>query len=153
MNGIGLDCGNATLKLVLLSPEGKFLWEKTAFHYGAVVQSARRLLGALGVLAVLAILTHKELLLPILCGIFYVEDLSVMIQVAYFKFTKKRYGEGRRVFRMTPLHHHFQKEPVPGMEGRINCPSHAIPEPKIVTRFWIVCIFLAVITFVTLKIR
>lgn len=106
-----------------------------------------------GVLAVLAILTHKELLLPILCGIFYVEDLSVMIQVAYFKFTKKRYGEGRRVFRMTPLHHHFQKEPVPGMEVRINCPSHAIPEPKIVTRFWIVCIFLAVITFVTLKIR
>ena len=76
-----------------------------------------------------------------------------MIQVAYFKFTKKRYGEGRRVFRMTPLHHHFQKEPVPGMEVRINCPSHAIPEPKIVTRFWIVCIFLAVITFVTLKIR
>ena len=106
-----------------------------------------------GVLAVLAILTHKELLLPILCGIFYVEDLSVMIQVAYFKFTKKRYGEGRRVFRMTPLHHHFQKEPVPGMEVRINSPSHAIPEPKIVTRFWIVCIFLAVITFVTLKIR
>ena len=61
--------------------------------------------------------------------------------------------EGRRVFRMTPLHHHFQKEPVPGMEVRINCPSHAIPEPKIVTRFWIVCIFLAVIPFVTLKIR
>ena len=106
-----------------------------------------------GIIAVLAILIHKELLIPLLCAIFFVEDVSVMIQVAYFKFTKKRYGEGRRVFRMTPLHHHFQKEPVPGMEVRINCPSHAIPEPKIVTRFWIVCIFLAVITFVTLKIR
>lgn len=106
-----------------------------------------------GIIAVLAILIHKELLIPILCLIFFVEDVSVMIQVAYFKYTKKRYGTGRRVFKMTPLHHHFQKPGNSGIEALIQKPLQAIPESKIVTRFWIIGIFLAVITFVTLKIR
>ena len=106
-----------------------------------------------GIIAVFAILIHKELLIPILCAIFFVEDLSVMLQVAYFKFTKKKYGAGRRVFKMTPLHHHFQKPGNAGIEALIQAPLRAIPESKIVTRFWIIGIFLAVITFVTLKIR
>ncbi|MDE5705334.1 phospho-N-acetylmuramoyl-pentapeptide-transferase [Muribaculum sp.] len=105
-----------------------------------------------GIIAVFAILIRKELLLPILCAIFFVEDLSVIIQVAYFKITKKRYGEGRRVFKMTPLHHHFQKQGGV-VTALIQKPMQAIPESKIVTRFWIVGIMLAVITFVTLKIR
>lgn len=92
-----------------------------------------------GIIAVFAILIRKELLIPILCGIFFVESLSVMIQVSYFKYTKRKYGEGRRVFLMSPLHHHYQKK--------------GYPEPKIVTRFWIVAIILAVITVVTLKLR
>ena len=92
-----------------------------------------------GIIAVFAIMIHKELLIPILCGIFLVENLSVVMQVSYFKYTKKKFGEGRRIFLMSPLHHHFQKK--------------GIPEPKIVTRFWIVGIALAVITIVTLKIR
>lgn len=92
-----------------------------------------------GIIAVYAIMIHKELLIPILCGIFLVENLSVVMQVSYFKYTKKKFGEGRRIFLMSPLHHHFQKK--------------GIPEPKIVTRFWIVGIALAVITIVTLKIR
>ena len=106
-----------------------------------------------GIIAVLAILTHKELLLPLLCAIFYVEDLSVMLQVGYFKYTKRRYGEGRRILKMTPLHHHFQKPGNSGIVALLQKPYTAIPESKIVTRFWIVGIFLAVITFVTLKIR
>ena len=106
-----------------------------------------------GIIAVFAILIHKELLIPILCAIFFVEDLSVMLQVAYFKFTKKKYGAGRRVFKMTPLHHHFQKPGNSGIEALIQAPIRAIPESKIVTRFWIIGIFLAVTTFVTLKIR
>lgn len=93
-----------------------------------------------GIIGVFAILIHKELLLPILCGIFVVENASVMIQVSYFKYTKKKYGEGQRVFKMAPLHHHYQK---------MN-----YPEPKIVTRFWIIGILLAVITLIiTLKVR
>ncbi len=92
-----------------------------------------------GIIAVYAILIRKELLIPILCGIFIAENLSVVIQVGYFKRTKKKYGVGRRVFLMAPLHHHYQKK--------------GYPEPKIVTRFWIVAILLAVITVVTLKIR
>ena len=92
-----------------------------------------------GIIAVFAIVLHKELLIPILCGIFLMENLSVVMQVSYFKYTKKRFGEGRRVFLMAPLHHHFQKK--------------GIPEPKIVTRFWIVGIILAVLTIVTLKMR
>jgi phospho-N-acetylmuramoyl-pentapeptide-transferase len=92
-----------------------------------------------GIIAVYAILIRKELLIPILCGVFVVESLSVVIQVVHFKFTRYRFGEGRRVFKMAPLHHHFQK---------LN-----YSEPKIVTRFWIVSILLALITIVTLKIR
>jgi len=92
-----------------------------------------------GIIATFAIAIRKELLIPVLCGIFLVENLSVIIQVTWFKFTKKRFGEGRRVFLMAPLHHHFQKK--------------NIPESKIVARFWIVGIMLAVVTIVTLKIR
>lgn len=92
-----------------------------------------------GIIAVFSIIIHKEFLLPVLCGIFLVEDLSVMLQVSYFKYTKKKYGEGRRILLMSPLHHHFQKK--------------GIPEAKIVTRFWIVGIALAVFTILTLKIR
>ncbi len=91
------------------------------------------------VIATLAILLRKELLIPVLCGVFLMETLSVMIQVSYFKYTKKKYGEGRRIFRMSPLHHHFQKL---GMH-----------EAKIVTRFWIVGVLLAIFTIVTLKVR
>lgn len=92
-----------------------------------------------GIIAVFAILIRKELLIPILCGIFVVESISVLIQVSCFKYTRKKYGEGRRIFLMSPLHHHYQKK--------------GYSEPKIVTRFWIVGILLAVITIVTLKIR
>lgn len=106
-----------------------------------------------GIIAVLAVLIHKELLLPLLCAIFYVEDLSVMLQVAYFKWTKKRTGTGRRIFKMTPLHHHFQKPGNSGIDALIQKPIAAVPESRIVVRFWIVGIFLAAITFVTLKIR
>lgn len=92
-----------------------------------------------GIIAVFAIAIRKELLIPILCGVFLVENLSVMLQVSYFKYTKKKYGEGRRIFKMSPLHHHYQKL---GMH-----------EAKIVARFWIVGVMLAVLTIVTLKLR
>ncbi len=92
-----------------------------------------------GIIAVFAIVIRKELLIPVLCGIFLVENLSVVMQVSWFKRTKKKYGEGRRIFLMAPLHHHYQKK--------------GYPEPKIVIRFWIVAIILAVISIVTLKIR
>jgi phospho-N-acetylmuramoyl-pentapeptide-transferase len=92
-----------------------------------------------GVIAVLAIAVRKELLIPLLCGIFLVENLSVVLQVAYFKYTKKRFGEGRRIFLMAPLHHHYQKK--------------GYHESKIVTRFWIVSIMLAILSIVTLKLR
>lgn len=103
-----------------------------------------------GIIAVAAIIIRKELLIPILCGIFFVESLSVIIQRGYFKHTKKKYGEGRRVFKMSPLHHHFQKEGVPAL---IQYPKNAIPEAKIVVRFWIIAIILCVLTIITLKIR
>ena len=106
-----------------------------------------------GILAVFAILIRKELLIPLLCLTFFLEDLSVLMQVVYFKVTNRRYGEGRRIFKMTPLHHHFQKEAEPGAAVLWPYPKHAIPEPKIVIRFWIVGILLAALTFVTLKIR
>lgn len=106
-----------------------------------------------GILAVFAILIRKELLIPLLCLVFFLEDISVMLQVGYFKYTKRRYGEGRRVFKMTPLHHHFQKGVDPEMKVLIKRPFNPIPESKIVVRFWIVGILLAVLTFVTLKIR
>lgn len=92
-----------------------------------------------GIIAVLAIATRKELLIPILCGIFLIENLSVVMQVSWFKITKRRYGEGRRIFLMSPLHHHYQKR--------------GIHESKIVVRFWVVGIFLAIVTIVTLKVR
>lgn len=92
-----------------------------------------------GIIAVAAIAVRKELLIPIMCGIFLVENLSVMIQVSYFRYTKKKYGEGRRIFKMSPLHHHYQKL--------------GYHESKIVTRFWIVGIMLAVLSIVTLKLR
>ena len=106
-----------------------------------------------GLIAVFAILIRKELLIPILCAIFFIEDLSVMLQVAYFKYTKKKTGTGRRIFKMRPLHHHFQVQGNSGVDAIIQRPLRAIPESKIVMRFFIVAIFLAVITFVTLKIR
>ena len=92
-----------------------------------------------GVIAVLALTLRKELLIPIMCGIFLMENVSVMLQVSYFKYTRRKYGEGRRIFLMSPLHHHYQKK--------------GIHEAKIVTRFWIVGILLAVITLATLKLR
>ena len=92
-----------------------------------------------GIIAVAAILIRKELLIPILCGIFLIENLSVILQVGYFKYTKKKYGQGKRIFKMAPLHHHFQKL--------------GYNESKIVTRFWIVGIMLAILTIVTLKLR
>jgi len=92
-----------------------------------------------GIIAVFAIAIRKELLIPIICGVFLIENLSVMIQVSYFKYTKKKYGEGRRIFKMSPLHHHYQKL--------------GYHESKIVTRFWIVGIMLAVLSVVTLKLR
>jgi len=91
------------------------------------------------IIAVLAIVLRKELLIPVLCGIFFVEALSVILQVSYFKYTKRKFGEGKRIFLMSPIHHHYQKK---GMH-----------EVTIVTRFWIVCIFLAIIAVITLKIR
>lgn len=106
-----------------------------------------------GILAVFAILIRKELLIPLLCLVFFLEDVSVMMQVAYFKATKKKYGEGRRIFKMTPLHHHFQKDADPSAHVLWNHPVHAMHESKITTRFWIVSILLAALTFVTLKIR
>ncbi len=92
-----------------------------------------------GVIAVIALIVRKELLIPLLCGIFFAESLSVMIQVSYFKYTKRKFGEGKRIFLMSPLHHHYQKK--------------GYHESKIVTRFWITGILLAIITIVTLKVR
>jgi phospho-N-acetylmuramoyl-pentapeptide-transferase len=92
-----------------------------------------------GIIAVFAISVRKELLIPVLCGVFLIENLSVMLQVGYFKVTKRRFGEGKRIFLMAPLHHHFQKK--------------GIHEAKIVSRFWIVGILLAVVTIITLKLR
>ena len=92
-----------------------------------------------GIIAVIAILIRKELMIPILCGIFLLENLSVLLQVSYFKYTRKKYGIGKRIFRMAPIHHHFQKK--------------GIHESKIVTRFWIIGVMLAILTIVTLKLR
>ena len=103
-----------------------------------------------GIIGVTAVLIRKELLIPILCGVFFTESLSVIMQRFWFKYTKKKYGEGRRIFKMTPIHHHFQKE---GIESIIKTPHHAIPEAKLVTRFWIIGMILAVITIALLKVR
>merc|ERR1711879_398023 len=114
-----------------------FLWYNT--HPAQVFMGDTGSLTLGGIIAVFAIAIRKELLIPIICGIFLVENLSVIIQVSYFKRTKKKYGEGRRIFLMSPLHHHYQKK--------------GFHESKIVTRFWIIGIFLAVLSFVTLKLR
>ena len=103
-----------------------------------------------GIIAVMAVLIRKELLLPILCGIFLVESLSVMAQRIYFKYTKKKTGTGVRIFRMAPLHHHYQKE---NPDALLQHPKKIQPENRIVVRFWIISILLAVFTIVTLKIR
>nr|MBP6386765.1 phospho-N-acetylmuramoyl-pentapeptide-transferase [Pseudarcicella sp.] len=92
-----------------------------------------------GVIATIAVVIRKEWMIPVLCGVFLIENLSVVLQVGYFKYTKKKYGEGRRILLMSPLHHHFQKK--------------NYHEAKIVTRFWIIGILLAVLTLVTLKLR
>jgi phospho-N-acetylmuramoyl-pentapeptide-transferase len=114
-----------------------FLWYNT--YPAQVFMGDTGSLAIGGIIASYAIMIRKELLIPVLCGIFLVENLSVIIQVSYFKYTKRKYGEGRRVFKMSPLHHHYQKL--------------GYSEPKIVTRFWIIGILLAVITIVTLKLR
>jgi len=106
-----------------------------------------------GIIAVFAIIIHKELLLPILCGVFFTESVSVMIQVSYFKYTKKKYGVGKRIFKMTPLHHHFQKPGNAGIEAMIQKPLAAVPESKIVVRFWLIGIILAALSIATLKMR
>lgn len=125
-----------------------FLWYNTYPAQVFMGDTGSLMLG--GVVGVSAVLVRKELLLPLLCGIFLVESLSVLLQRGYFKYTKKKYGEGRRIFRMAPLHHHYQKE---GIAALIQKPRKALPEAKIVGRFWIVGIILAVSTLALLKLR
>ncbi|MBZ4651774.1 MAG: mraY [Proteiniphilum sp.] len=106
-----------------------------------------------GIIGVFAVLIHKELLLPILCGVFFVEALSVIIQVSYFKYTRKKYGVGKRIFKMTPLHHHFQKPGDGSIDAYFQRPIVPLAEPKIVSRFWLVEMILAVLAVATLKMR
>jgi phospho-N-acetylmuramoyl-pentapeptide-transferase len=125
-----------------------FLWYNT--YPAQVFMGDTGSLALGGIIAVAAIILKKELLIPVMCGIFLVESLSVIMQRYYFKYTKKKYGEGRRIFKMSPLHHHFQKEGIPAI---IQTPKKALPEAKIVVRFWIITILLCAITIITLKIR
>ena len=125
-----------------------FLWYNTYPAQVFMGDTGSLMLG--GIIGVTAVLIRKELLIPILCGVFFAESVSVLMQRFYFKYTKKKYGEGRRIFKMSPLHHHYQKEGIPAL---IKHPVKAIPEAKIVTRFWIIGIILAVITVALLKIR
>ena len=125
-----------------------FLWYNSFPAQVFMGDTGSHMLG--GIIGVTAVLIRKELLLPILCGIFFVESLSVLMQKYYFKYTKKKYGEGKRIFKMAPLHHHYQKEGIPALFTR---PEKALPEAKIVTRFWIVGMILAVITIALLKVR
>lgn len=125
-----------------------FLWYNTYPAQVFMGDTGSLMLG--GIIGVTAVLIRKELLIPILCGIFFAESVSVLVQRFYFKYTKKKYGEGRRVFKMAPLHHHYQKEGIPAL---IKSPAKALPEAKIVTRFWIVGMILAVITMALLKLR
>lgn len=106
-----------------------------------------------GIIGVFAVLIHKEMLLPILCGVFFVEGLSVILQVTYFKYTKKKTGVGKRIFKMSPLHHHFQKAGNAGIDAIIQKPLIPITEPKIVSRFWLIGMILAVVAVATLKMR
>ncbi len=114
-----------------------FLWYNT--HPAQVFMGDTGSLSVGGIIAVIAILVRKELMLPILCGIFLIETVSVIIQVSFFKYTKRKYGIGKRIFLMSPIHHHFQKK--------------GLSETKIVTRFWIISILLAILTLITLKLR
>ncbi|MBQ3606675.1 MAG: phospho-N-acetylmuramoyl-pentapeptide-transferase [Bacteroidales bacterium] len=125
-----------------------FLWYNTYPAQVFMGDTGSLMLG--GIIGVSAVLIRKELLIPILCGIFFAESVSVIMQRTYFKYTKKKYGEGRRIFRMAPLHHHYQKEGIPAI---IQKPAGALPEAKIVSRFWIVGIILTVITVALLKVR
>ena len=125
-----------------------FLWYNTYPAQVFMGDTGSLMLG--GIIGVCAILIRKELLLPILCGIFFVESLSVLIQRFWFKYTKKKYGEGRRVFKMAPLHHHYQKEGIPAL---IQKPAKAMAEAKITVRFLIIGLILAVITIAMLKLR
>ncbi|MDH8701855.1 phospho-N-acetylmuramoyl-pentapeptide-transferase [Dysgonomonadaceae bacterium PH5-43] len=106
-----------------------------------------------GIIAVFAMIIHKELLLPIICGIFFVEAFSAFLQVMYFKYTKKKYGVGKRIFKMTPLHHHFQKPGDGSIDAIIQKPIAPVPESKLVVRFWLIGIILAVLAVATLKMR
>ncbi len=106
-----------------------------------------------GVIAVVSVLIRKELLIPVFCGIFFIETLSVMMQTTFFKITKRRTGAGKRIFKMSPLHHHFQKPGNAGIDALIQRPLQGIPESKIVVRFWLIGIILAVIAIATLKMR
>ena len=125
-----------------------FLWYNTYPAQVFMGDTGSLMLG--GIIGVTAVLIRKELLIPILCGVFFAEAVSVILQRFYFKYTKKKYGVGKRIFKMTPLHHHYQKE---GIECIINKPEKAIPESKIVARFWIVGIILALVTIALLKVR
>lgn len=125
-----------------------FLWYNTYPAQVFMGDTGSLMLG--GIIGVTAVLIRKELLIPILCGVFFAESVSVLAQRMYFKYTKKKYGQGRRIFRMAPLHHHYQKEGIPAL---LQSPAKALPEAKIVTRFWIVGIILAVVTIALLKVR
>lgn len=127
-----------------------FLWYNA--HPAQVFMGDTGSLTIGGIIAVFAILIHKELLLVILCALFYIEDFSVLVQTTIFRLTKKN-GKGKRIFKMAPLHHHFQKPGNGEIEALIQWPKKPIPESKIVIRFWILAIFLAVMTIATLKIR
>lgn len=125
-----------------------FLWYNTFPAQVFMGDTGSLMLG--GIIGVTAVLIRKELLIPILCGVFFAEAVSVIMQRTYFKYTKKKYGAGRRIFRMSPLHHHYQKEGIPAL---IQWPAKALPEAKIVARFWIVGIILALVTVALLKVR
>ena len=125
-----------------------FLWYNT--YPAQVFMGDTGSLAIGGIIGVAAIMIRKEFLIPIFCGIFFVESLSVLIQRYYFKYTKKKKGEGVRVFRMSPLHHHFQKE---NPDALIQWPHHITPEAKITVRFWIITIVLGILSVITLKIR
>ena len=128
-----------------------FLWYNA--HPAQVFMGDTGSLALGGIIAVFAIAIHKELLIPILSGIFLVENLSVIMQTSYFKYTKKKTGVGRRIFKMSPLHHHFQKAGNAGIDAIFQYPLKPLPESKITVRFWLVGIMLAVLTIITLKIR
>ena len=125
-----------------------FLWYNTYPAQVFMGDTGSLMLG--GIIGVTAVLIRKELLIPVLCGVFFAESVSVLLQRGWFRYTKKKYGEGRRIFKMAPLHHHFQKEGIPAL---IKSPAKALPEAKIVSRFWIVGMILGVITIALLKVR